>query len=226
MDELKIGEEVYISTKRAARVTGYAKDYIGQLCREGRVEAKLVGRSWYVREESLRGHRFGEGEETPTVAEEDRAMRFMGVTYTPETASSLPELVKAEPMENNVEPSVAADVPTELEVSGKKDEETHVPIVHIAVQRPGAMDVVSSRVRHKQPIQPSVSRRQDYTSRLNNQNQWQGSYLVLKAAMIAIAILVVSLAALGTGKFDSNIMKSDQNLFFSFIRGVSVFSRN
>lgn len=59
MDELTIGDKIYISSKRAAEITGYAKDYIGQLCREGRVEATLVGRSWYVLETSIRAHRFG-----------------------------------------------------------------------------------------------------------------------------------------------------------------------
>lgn len=59
MDELTIGDKIYISSKQAAKITGYAKDYVGQLCREGRVEAKLVGRNWYVLESSIREHRFG-----------------------------------------------------------------------------------------------------------------------------------------------------------------------
>ncbi|MES2995128.1 MAG: hypothetical protein V4681_03800 [Patescibacteria group bacterium] len=59
MDELTIGDKIYISSKRAAKITGYAKDYVGQLCREGRVEARLVGRSWYVLESAIRAHRFG-----------------------------------------------------------------------------------------------------------------------------------------------------------------------
>ncbi len=59
MDELTIGDKVYISSKRAAKITGYAKDYVGQLCREGRVEARLVGRNWYVLEVSILEHRFG-----------------------------------------------------------------------------------------------------------------------------------------------------------------------
>ncbi len=63
MDELTIGDKVYISSKRAAKITGYAKDYVGQLCREGRVEARLVGRNWYVLEASILEHRFGVGEE-------------------------------------------------------------------------------------------------------------------------------------------------------------------
>ncbi len=59
MDEILIGEKVYISSKRAAKLTGYAKDYIGQLCREGRVPARLVGRGWYVLESAIQDHRFG-----------------------------------------------------------------------------------------------------------------------------------------------------------------------
>ncbi len=64
MDELTFGGKKYISSKQAAKITGYAKDYVGQLCREGRVKARLVGRSWYVLEESIREHRFG-GVEVP-----------------------------------------------------------------------------------------------------------------------------------------------------------------
>ena len=62
MDELLIDDKKYLSTKRAAKVTGYAKDYVGQLCREGRVQARLVGRSWYVLETAIREHRFGSTE--------------------------------------------------------------------------------------------------------------------------------------------------------------------
>ncbi len=60
MDEILIGEKKYVSSKQAAKVTGYAKDYIGQLCREGRVPARLVGRSWYVLETAIQDHRFGD----------------------------------------------------------------------------------------------------------------------------------------------------------------------
>jgi hypothetical protein len=59
MDELIIDDKKYVSSKQAAKITGYAKDYIGQLCREGRVPARLVGRSWYVLEAAISDHRFG-----------------------------------------------------------------------------------------------------------------------------------------------------------------------
>ncbi len=65
MDELTIDGKMYVSSKRAASLTGYAKDYVGQLCREGRVEARLVGRSWYVYEPSLMKHRFDDADAKP-----------------------------------------------------------------------------------------------------------------------------------------------------------------
>ncbi|HEC93775.1 MAG TPA: DNA-binding protein [Candidatus Kaiserbacteria bacterium] len=58
MDELTLNGEKYISSKRAAKITGYTKDYVGQLCREGKIIAQLVGRNWYVSEESMHKHRF------------------------------------------------------------------------------------------------------------------------------------------------------------------------
>lgn len=70
MDELVIDGKTYISSKHAAKITGYAKDYVGQLCREGRVQARLVGRNWYVLEDAIRQHRFGEGGSTPGVVSE------------------------------------------------------------------------------------------------------------------------------------------------------------
>ena len=62
MDEITLDDKTYVSSKRAAQITGYAKDYVGQLCREGRVQARLVGRNWYVLESSIHDHRFGSAE--------------------------------------------------------------------------------------------------------------------------------------------------------------------
>ena len=71
MDELVIGEKKYVSSKKAAKLTGYAKDYVGQLCREGRVPARLVGRSWYVLESAIQDHRFGNPTESATEKAKD-----------------------------------------------------------------------------------------------------------------------------------------------------------
>ncbi len=104
MDELTIGEKTYVSSKRAAKITGYAKDYVGQLCREGRVEAKLVGRNWYVLEASIMEHRFGtapvEDSSTRPPAEEPVVAIADAVwekpRYEAEVPVMVPSLIKPE----------------------------------------------------------------------------------------------------------------------------------
>lgn len=49
----------YVSSSRAAKLVGYTKDYVGQLCRAGKLEARFVGRSWYVSEDGIRRHKLG-----------------------------------------------------------------------------------------------------------------------------------------------------------------------
>ncbi len=46
----------YVSSKRASQISKYTKDYVGQLCRGGKLNAKLVGRNWYVDLDSLHTH--------------------------------------------------------------------------------------------------------------------------------------------------------------------------
>jgi len=45
-----------ITSKQAALLSGYAADYIGQLCRGGKLDAVMVGKTWMVVEESLKEH--------------------------------------------------------------------------------------------------------------------------------------------------------------------------
>ena len=113
MDELTFDNEKYVSSKRAAQMTGYAKDYVGQLCREGRVKARLVGRNWYVLESSILEHRFGAEE---TVQEEistteSPASAWDVPTYIPEVPVVLPSL--ATKPEINPEPLPAQISATE-----------------------------------------------------------------------------------------------------------------
>ena len=57
MEELVFDKKKYISSKRAAKISGYTKDYIGQLCRAEVLPAKMVGRNWYIEEGALKEHR-------------------------------------------------------------------------------------------------------------------------------------------------------------------------
>ena len=90
MDEILIEEKKYVSSKQAAKITGYAKDYIGQLCREGRVPARLVGRSWYVLETAIQDHRFGDRVVEPVAKAEERAPSSLQSTWEPPRYESSP----------------------------------------------------------------------------------------------------------------------------------------
>lgn len=57
MDVLALEGKNYVKSSVIARELGYTSDYVGQLCRSGKVEAKLFGKTWYVEESSIAGHK-------------------------------------------------------------------------------------------------------------------------------------------------------------------------
>lgn len=57
METLDIDGVTYQRVSSAARENGYTADYVGQLCRGGKINAKLVGRTWYVEKEAIGGHK-------------------------------------------------------------------------------------------------------------------------------------------------------------------------
>jgi hypothetical protein len=56
-DSIILEGKIYISASRAAKIINYTQDYIGQLCRSGKLDCKMIGRSWFVTESSLLEHR-------------------------------------------------------------------------------------------------------------------------------------------------------------------------
>src|ERR1039457_2982802 len=56
-DSLLIEGKQYISTSRAAEIAGYSNDYVGQLCRAGKLDCWMIGRNWYVEEASILKHK-------------------------------------------------------------------------------------------------------------------------------------------------------------------------
>ena len=124
MDEILIEEKKYVSSKRAAKITGYAKDYIGQLCREGRVPARLVGRSWYVLETAIQDHRFGDTSDVPMKNEKKATRPEESATAFPSTweapryeASSAVELLPSVNRLQSTETLTHADTREDSEIS-------------------------------------------------------------------------------------------------------------
>ena len=54
-----MSDEKYISSKQAAKITGYSSDYVGQLCRLGKVRSKRIGRDWMISEKSILNYKNG-----------------------------------------------------------------------------------------------------------------------------------------------------------------------
>lgn len=128
MDELTIGNKTYVSSKRAAEITGYAKDYVGQLCREGHVEARMVGRSWYVLETSIREHRFGPAP-SPALEDAREAQKseprglpstWEAPTYAAETATPIPDLPKKQAVRAPQEPAADDSTIADMQAAWKE----------------------------------------------------------------------------------------------------------
>ncbi len=47
-NDLLFDGKTYISVGRASKKLGYTADYLGQLCRAGKIDARMIGRTWYV----------------------------------------------------------------------------------------------------------------------------------------------------------------------------------
>ena len=56
-DNLVLQDKIFISARRVHELFGYTSDYVGQLCRAGKLECTMVGRSWFVTEKSIINHR-------------------------------------------------------------------------------------------------------------------------------------------------------------------------
>ena len=55
-DSLVRNSKIYFSLRSASKSSGYTKDYLGQLCRNGNVDAFRENKSWYVSLESIVFH--------------------------------------------------------------------------------------------------------------------------------------------------------------------------
>lgn len=60
-NELTLEGKKYISASRASKISGYNSDYLGQLCRSGKLDCKFISRVWFVTEESLLEHQKNNG---------------------------------------------------------------------------------------------------------------------------------------------------------------------
>lgn len=56
-DVLFFDKEEYITSSRAAEITGYAQDYVGELARSKSISARKMGRNWMIQKKSILEHK-------------------------------------------------------------------------------------------------------------------------------------------------------------------------
>lgn len=57
VQKISFGDKEYVKASEVAKRFKYTQDYVGQLCRGKKVEARLVGRTWYVVVDSVTAYR-------------------------------------------------------------------------------------------------------------------------------------------------------------------------
>jgi hypothetical protein len=75
----------YISAARAAKLTGYNPDYVGQLARGGKILSRQIGNRWYVERDGLMAHKAQKDALLAAVQAEAVGLQ------RPATAASVPE---------------------------------------------------------------------------------------------------------------------------------------
>jgi len=266
MDEILIEEKKYISSKQAAKVTGYAKDYVGQLCREGRVPARLVGRSWYVLESAVHDHRFGakEGPSEEVKSAPESRSTWESPRYEASEAEILPSVNRLYDKRESLEPAdndseVAQRMQETWQAWFDRFEQPVAPVeeepVSVAPEQENTteeMEVVPAesvgeeeeniplRAIHHMPYQPTprefMPLSMDIEAGIPEEQEesfeeeepeviQKGGRNILRVVQVGgavVAVIMVSLAALGSGYLDEFIISNNQ---VGLIAGVGLYNR-
>ncbi|MEX1120407.1 MAG: helix-turn-helix domain-containing protein, partial [Candidatus Paceibacterota bacterium] len=123
----------YISSKRAAKIMGYTQDYIGQLCRAGKIESRQIGRSWYIPESVVKKDIQGKSREAKVNETE--------VSLKEESLSNILEFKKDTDTETNKSPADEPASSVELNVVQKPQEKNEIPVAtEIEEEKSSVMD--------------------------------------------------------------------------------------
>lgn len=107
MKTLVLEGKEFVKAQEAAKEYGYTSDYIGQLCRSGKIDAQLVGRTWYVTLESLYKHKKSRYRSSQKKTKE-KVKEEIAARQTTESQQTSPSFYSR--LKNNVSISYSQDV--------------------------------------------------------------------------------------------------------------------
>lgn len=139
MEEISVNGENYVKASVLAKNFGYTPDYIGQLCRAEQVKCTLVGRSWYVNEESLREHRKGRYRSSSAKSKEHLRKVVEDQSSSPSQIKSSMTM-KYETDEKELFPVLNKSEEKHVDASGDG-----IVVSNVAINRPLSVESLSGR---------------------------------------------------------------------------------
>mgnify|MGYP001559802601 CR=1 FL=1 len=226
MDEILIEEKKYVSSKRAAKITGYAKDYIGQLCREGRVPARLVGRSWYVLESAIKDHRFGDVMDAPPTENEKRPT-WEAPRYEASKDEFLPSINRLrEEDDKEKESEFSQHLQDSWRAWFDRVGDIEPIITPITVPEPEKEVNIPIRTVYKAIYQAPPEELLPRKEPIRQQEERKGKKsIVMPMVQLAgalVAVILATTAVLGSGYFDTYILSNRQ---VSILAGVVFYNK-
>jgi hypothetical protein len=244
MNEITLDGKTYLSSRRAAEVTGYAKDYIGQLCREGRVEARLIGRNWYVLRESVERRHL---EDSAASGQADGGTRVLSdsrdiptVRYEAQENIEFPRITRLGENSDENEPEKKPQWDTwfseRAETSPQVMPEV-APLQELVEEQKEepAQEVALRRIREYRPtIMPLEApggpvatsaglEREDIEAMIDRTPRIARAWVYPLMQMVSLTVIVAAIACAGiaSGFYQSPIFRSQANV----LAGVSVYHK-
>jgi hypothetical protein len=173
-ESLTLEGRKYVSSGRAARLYGYTKDYVGQLCRAGKLDAQLIGRSWYVSEDSIRKHKLGvhytlknpKKTRVPDVKRDESTIRRKA--FSDDSREMLPRYESVSQVKENVSAHPVEQPPHYAEIPMEQD-------VHTDVIDNENVDLYPLPRKHMKSLDPLARADFRYESYLSSQEGYDSS---------------------------------------------------
>lgn len=144
MDTVILDGVTYVKASVAAKSFRYTSDYIGQLCRAKKVDARLVGRTWFVNIDSIREHKQNKfkvsSDDTPKESSIAKETKISRIAVHPVVGNKTIKVIKGFSLPDKSSRT--------LSVSYDKDEEALIPRLtrkHIRPPKTIRVELASSK---------------------------------------------------------------------------------
>jgi len=127
VQKISFGNKEYVKASEIAKRFRYTQDYVGQLCRSKKVDARLVGRTWYVEPDSVAAYR-----KTKHSTQKSTATKVALNTGAKRNPNPKPvaAVVRSKTLKSTQQPTVASG--TRSSTTYSDDTEVSIPIVRKA----------------------------------------------------------------------------------------------